>query len=92
MQWGAAAESLYPFLISIQILGSRGGARKGRTCVSAHADTRMLEATRSQGMTSYTLCGSWHVKRAMPARVHGSLAGLRTECCQAQAVSFRRAA
>ena len=55
-------------------LGSRGGVRGGRTCTSAHADTRMLDATRSQGITSYTLWGSWHVKRAIPAQVHRSLA------------------
>ena len=47
--------------------------RGERTCTSAHADTRMLDATRSQGITSYTLWGSWHVKRAIPAQMHQSL-------------------
>ena len=37
------------------------------TCASAQADSGMVLAIRSHEMMSYTLCRSWHVKRAIPA-------------------------
>ena len=77
-----AVESCCTVSWSSTDLGSRlrGGVRGGRTCTSAHADTRMLDATKSHGITSYTLWGSWHVKRAIPAQMHQSLTTLRNAC------------